>query len=211
VWPPEALQFLADLHENNDRDWFKANRKRYDEYLRGPAEELADSLSYLGEPHFFRPFRDARFHRGAPIREDIAVAIMPGRGSAYYCQLSLSGLMIGAGIHEAGRDQLERFRDAMLDEQLAAGFETAVERATQSGFQTTDPDLKRVPRGYPADHPRAERLRMKSLTVHKRHARDAWLHTEECDAATRSELASTTPFVDWLGSTVGPSADRRRP
>jgi uncharacterized protein (TIGR02453 family) len=208
VWPREAFQFLTDLQQNNDRDWFKANRQRYEEYLRGPAEQLADSLSHLGEAHFFRPFRDARFHRGAPIREDVAVALMPGHGAAYYFQFSLGGLMLGSGIHEPGRDQLERFREAMLDDQRAAAFEAAIERAV--GFQTTDPALKRVPRGFPPDHPRAERLRMKSLTVSKRHAPDPWLHTTKCDITARSELESTTKLVDWLGATVGPSTERRR-
>ena len=30
MWPPEAIDFLRDLEANNDRDWFKANRERYD-------------------------------------------------------------------------------------------------------------------------------------------------------------------------------------
>jgi uncharacterized protein (TIGR02453 family) len=208
MWPPEAFEFLTDLQQNNDRAWFKANRQRYEEYLREPAEQLADSLSHLGEPRFFRPFRDARFHRGAPIRQDVAVALMPGHGAAYYFQFSLGGLMLGSGIHEPGRDQLERFREAMLDDRRATTFETSVKQAV--GFQTTDPVLKRVPRGFPPDHPRAVRLRMKSLTVSKRHGRDPWLHTPDCDTAARTELESTTALVDWLGATVGPSTEHRR-
>jgi len=209
MWPPEALAFLAELRENNSREWFKANRHSYDEYLRTPAEELADRLSHLGEPHFFRPFRDARFHRGAPIREDVAVAIMPGSGSAYYFRLALDGLMLGAGIHEARPDQLERFRAAILDDRRARAFETAVAGAARTGFSATEPVLKRAPRGYPADHPRADRLRMKSLTVFKRHGPGRWLHTPESDATVTAELESTTPIVEWLADTVGPSSDRR--
>jgi len=36
MWPPAALEFLRELEDNNDRDWFKANRARYDEYLVAP-------------------------------------------------------------------------------------------------------------------------------------------------------------------------------
>lgn len=32
-FPPKAIEFLRELEENNDRDWFKANRARYDEHL----------------------------------------------------------------------------------------------------------------------------------------------------------------------------------
>lgn len=209
MWAPEAFEFLAELHDHNDRDWFKANRARYDELLVAPAEELANGLAHIGDAHFFRPYRDARFNRGAPIREEVGVAIMPAGGAAYYFQLSGSGLMLGAGIHEAQPDQLTRFRDAIVDDRRGRGFEEAIAPAIALGFATTEPELQRVPRGYPADHPRGERLRMKSLTVYKRHERDHWLHTPECDAAVRAELEATEPLVRWLAETVGPSARQR--
>jgi uncharacterized protein (DUF2461 family) len=40
MWPPEALEFLRELEANNDRDWFKANRASYDDYLLEPARAL---------------------------------------------------------------------------------------------------------------------------------------------------------------------------
>src|SRR4051812_49838678 len=33
MWPREAIAFLEELEENNDRDWFKSNRARYDDHL----------------------------------------------------------------------------------------------------------------------------------------------------------------------------------
>ena len=42
VWPPEALEFLRDHEENNDREWFKANRRRYDDtWSRRPRSSRA--------------------------------------------------------------------------------------------------------------------------------------------------------------------------
>ena len=55
MWPPEALEFLRELEANNDRDWFKANRARYDAHLVEPARDLAARLAPHGEPHRFRP------------------------------------------------------------------------------------------------------------------------------------------------------------
>jgi uncharacterized protein (DUF2461 family) len=68
MWPPAALDFLRELEANNDRDWFKANRGRYDEDLVAPARELAARLSHLGEAHLFRPYNDTRFHMRPPIK-----------------------------------------------------------------------------------------------------------------------------------------------
>src|SRR3954466_5150626 len=49
VWPPEAIEFREELEQNNDRDWFKANRPRYDDYLLAPGRELAERLKPFGE------------------------------------------------------------------------------------------------------------------------------------------------------------------
>jgi hypothetical protein len=52
---PEAIQFLHELEDNNNRDWFKANRARYDEHLVTPATALGEDLAELGRPRLFRP------------------------------------------------------------------------------------------------------------------------------------------------------------
>src|SRR6185312_3826187 len=83
VWPPEALAFLRELEENNERDWFKANRHRYDTYLVAPARELAAKLADLGPPHLFRPYNDTRFHMRPPIKEQLGVAIGYGGAGGY--------------------------------------------------------------------------------------------------------------------------------
>src|SRR5205807_2172713 len=80
MWSPEALEFLRELEANNDRDWFKANRERYDAHLLEPARALAEALRHLGSPHFFRPYNDTRFHMRPPIKEQLGVAI--GYGAA---------------------------------------------------------------------------------------------------------------------------------
>ncbi len=210
MWPPAALDFLRELEDNNDRTWFKANRKRYDDYLLEPTRELAAKLGRLGEPRFFRPFRDTRFRPGPPIKEEIAVGLGDSATGSYYLQLSLDGLVVGAGLHHPAPDQLERFRAAIADARRAAAFERAVDTAEGSGLAASEPALKRAPKGYAPDHPRIDRLRMKHLTVFRHHQLEPWLHTPECDERITTELESARPLVNWLSETVGPST-RPRP
>src|SRR3954465_4817419 len=125
MWPPEAIDFLRELEDNNDRDWFKTNRARYDERVVAPARELAESLEHLGTPHFFRPYNDTRFHARPPIKEQLGVAIGYGAAGGYYVELSLDGLLVAAGLHQPAGDQLERFRRAVDDGRRAAGFTRA--------------------------------------------------------------------------------------
>jgi uncharacterized protein (TIGR02453 family) len=199
------VQFLAELEDNNEREWFRANRARYDAFLVAPARELAEQLVHLGEPHFFRPYNDTRFHMRPPIKEQLGVAIGYGGAGGYYVELSLDGLLVAAGMHHPAPDQLTRFRAAMDDGRRSAAFERAVRRARRAGLELAEPELKRAPRGYPQDHPRIDRLRLKQITVHRRHELEPWLHEPVCVTRIREELEAARPLVAWLGSYVGPS------
>ena len=205
MWPPEALDFLRDLEGNNDRTWFKANRERYDAYLVEPARELARGLAHLGEPHMFRPYNDTRFHMRPPIKEQMAVAIGRWDPGGYYVELSLDGLLVAGGLYRPGSDQLARFRAAIDDGRRAAGFERAIKTAGAAGLTLTEPELKRAPKGYSPDHPRIERLRLKTITVHHRHRLEPWLHEPTCDELIRTELEAVRPLVSWLAKQAGPS------
>jgi uncharacterized protein (TIGR02453 family) len=206
VWPPEAVAFLRELEENNDRTWFKANRRRYDTYLVQPARELAEALADLGDLHLFRPYNDTRFHMRPPIKEHLGVAIGYGGAGGYYVELSLDGLLVAAGLHQPAPDQLGRFRAAIDGGgRRAAAFERAVKTAGAAGLALAEPELKRAPRGYPIDHPRVDRLRLKELTLHRRHELEPWLHDPACYTRIRAELDAATPFVRWLADHVGAS------
>jgi uncharacterized protein (TIGR02453 family) len=205
LWPPEALEFLRELEDNNDSDWFRANRRRYDEQLLGPARELAGKLTDLGRPHLFRPYNNLRFRPGPPIKEHLGVALGYGPVGGYYFDLSLDGLIVAAGLWRPAPDQLERFRAAMNDDRIARGYERGLATAGRAGLTPAEPELKRAPRGYPSDHPRIDHLRRRQLTVSRRHALEPWLHEPVCDERIRSELRSARPLVKWLAETIGPS------
>ena len=194
MWPPEALEFLRELEANNDRDWFKANRARYDAHLIEPAREMAAGLSHFGEAHMFRPYHDTRFHMRPPIKEQVGVAIGHGGAGGYYFELSLDGLLVAAGMHSPASDQLERFRRTIDDGRRAAGFERAVKAAATGGLELAPPALKRAPRGFPIDHPRIERLRLKELAVYKRHRSSRGCTSRP---ATSWCAASSRPPAHW--------------
>jgi uncharacterized protein (TIGR02453 family) len=209
VWPPEAIDFLRELEENNDRDWFKANRERFDRHLREPARELAGKLAHLGEPHLFRPYNDTRFHARPPIKEQVGVAIGYGSAGGFYFEISLDGLFVGAGLHHPSSDQLARFRARVDDARRARGFQSAVAKAEEGGLELAEPELKRAPKGYPVDHPRIDLLRLKELTVGRRHDLGKWVHTAKCDERVRTQLEAARPLVAWLAEHVGPAQKRQ--
>ena len=204
-FPVEALDFLRDLEANNDREWFKLNRARYEEYLVAPASALGDDLADLGRPRLFRPWNDTRFRAGPPIKEHIGLAIGYEGAGGFYVELSLDGLLVAAGLHNPASDQVERLRQGVDNGRVAAALTRAIARARDAGLQLNEPDLVRAPRGYPPDHPRTELLRRRRLTVARRHQLARWLYGPAAGARIRGELEAAAPLVRWLRERVGPS------
>jgi uncharacterized protein (TIGR02453 family) len=204
-FPVEAIEFLHELELNNDRDWFKANRARYEEFIVSPVSALGEDLSDLGRPRMFRPWNDTRFRPGPPIKEHVGLAIGYEGAGGLYVELSLDGLLVAGGLHNPAADQVDRLRRAVDASRTAASLSRAVNLATAAGLRLSEPDLVRAPRGYPADHPRLEMLRRRSLTVARRHDLTRWLHTAKAGTRIRGELEAITPLVKWLREHVGPS------
>ena len=203
-FPPEAVEFLRELEANNDREWFKANRSRYDEHLVAPAAALSDDLAALGRPRLFRPWNDTRFRPGPPIKEHVGLAIGYEGAGGFYVEVSLDGLLVAAGLHNPTPDQVDRLRRAVDAARTSAALARAIGRAQGAGLELNEPDLVRAPRGYAADHPRVELLRRRRLTVARRHELGPWLHRPGAGARIRSELDAAAPLVRWLREHVGP-------
>jgi uncharacterized protein (TIGR02453 family) len=203
-WPKATMTFLADLEANNDRDWFKANRARYDELCSAPALALGEDLADLGTPKLFRPWNDTRFRPGPPVKEHIGLAVGYEGAGGWYVQLGLDGLLVAAGLYAPKPDQVARLRAAIDDGRKAAALTRALAVARANGLVLNEPDLLRVPRGFDADHPRAELLRRRSLTVSRTLAPAAWLHGPKAYERIREPLEAAAPMVKWLRRHVGP-------
>jgi uncharacterized protein (TIGR02453 family) len=71
---PEAIQFLVDLAENNDRSWFQPRKAEFEQLLKEPLEALIAALAERFEARSiplradpakspFRIYRDVRFSK----------------------------------------------------------------------------------------------------------------------------------------------------
>lgn len=209
-FPPGAIEFLHELEDNNEREWFRANRARYDELLVAPVRALGEDLATLGSPRMFRPWNDTRFRPGPPVKEHVGLAVGYEGGGGFYVELSLDGLLIAGGLHNPAPDQVERIRRLVADGRTAAPLAKAIAGAEAAGLALNEPDLRRAPRGYPADHPRIELLRRRALVVSQRHPLAGWIHRPAAGRRIRAQLDAAAPLVRWLRERIGPT-DRPRP
>src|SRR5262245_33883874 len=165
----------------------------------------------------FRQHRDVRFSRDkSPLKASTyGVASRPGSEAGLYVAISADGLVAATGYYRLARDQLERYRAAVLDDAGGAGLEAAVEAAEEAGPELGTPALEGTPRGVPPDHPRADLLRFTSVVVFGR-APDAVLEERAALDFARRVAADAAPVTDWLDARVGasrmePEEGARRP
>ena len=204
---PDARKFLGDLSRNNSRDWFSTQEQRYEDQLKAPAqllmEQIAGDIARDGGPALrlkvFRPHRDVRFSRDkTPYHTHLHMlwsADRPGPSQpGFFFGISPDYVTLGGGVMGFDKPALEAWR-ASVDAQDGATLAQMISEVTQRGFALRDPELKRVPAPYPVDHPRADFLRRKSLTVWRELPESDW---HEPLRHLRSAFAELAPLAGQL-------------
>lgn len=110
-------------------------------------------------------------------------------------------------------DQLARYRAAVADERSGSELTGLVAELRAAGCIVgavvasgmSGPELARVPRGYPKDHPREALLRHKSLMAARAWERPAWLHSVRAGTEVVVLWRAAAPLRDWLARNVGVS------
>lgn len=213
-WPKPALQFFDGLKKDNSKAFFEAHREVYEAQVRQPMEALLAEIEQdLGpdiEVKIFRLNRDLRFSPDKrPYKEHLGAYLSSARAGGVYLQVSNDGLYVAIGSHEMAPDQLTRYRDAVAGKE-GEKLARIVAALVKDGYQVTEPSFKRVPAGYPADHPRGDLLRCKGLMSSRNWKPGSWLQTVEARERIRKAIKDSRPLTTWLDTQVGPSREPAR-
>ncbi len=179
---PELFSFLEDLRANNDRDWFAANKGRYERDLLESSlafiEDFAPLLEQIS-PHFradarpsggslFRIYRDTRFSKDkSPYKTNLGIHFRHERAKdahapGYYLHIGPGEVFAGGGIWHPGTEGATRIREAIVADP------EQWRRATRSSsfskrLELGGDSLKRVPPWADAEHPFADDLKRKDF------------------------------------------------
>ncbi len=179
---PKAFKFLNDLKRNNNRDWFNANKDRFESDLREPALQfIRDFAPYLADisPYFcaddrksggsmFRIYRDTRFSKDkSPYKTYTGLQFRHEQGKdahcpGYYLHLQPKEFFVGVGIWHPDGDTLRMIR-AAIDAEPERWKKVSRAKAFTKVFNLAGDSLKRAPKGYEIDHPLIEDLRRKDF------------------------------------------------
>src|SRR5215831_17653281 len=117
---PGLFSFLSDLRANNSREWFAANKERYEEELLEPALVFINAFAPRLEkisPHFradarasggslFRIYRDTRFSKDkSPYKTNLGIHFRHERAKdahapGYYLHIGPGEVYAGGALQE---------------------------------------------------------------------------------------------------------------
>lgn len=183
---PETLEFLRDLKKNNNRDWFKENKSRYEEQVLDVAlyfiQSMQDPLREIA-PYFtaipkrmggslMRVYRDTRFSKNKlPYKTNIGIQFRHEQAKnvhspGYYVHIDPDEVFLGAGMWMPESEPLLGIRQRIADQpaewQRVKGDKTFVRH-----FKLGGSSLTRPPRGFDKEHPMIEDIKRKSFIAVK--------------------------------------------
>jgi len=215
VFKKSTIKFLRDLEKNNNRDWFEANKHRYESDVREPAlayiEAMAPRLAkispaFVASPKkvggsLMRIYRDVRFSKDkSPYKTNIGIQFRHTAGKdvhapGFYLHIEPSEVFVGAGIWRPDSDTLQNVR-LHMDENRTEWKKT-VKALTTKEFALHGDSLKKPPRGYAADHPLLEDLKRKDYIAVK-NIKPAMVADSNFIAETAKLFTATKTLVRFI-------------
>ncbi|MEM8742044.1 MAG: DUF2461 domain-containing protein [Pseudomonadota bacterium] len=206
---PGACAWFAELQANNTKAWFEANRAGHKTGIVAPMQALMEiaQASHGGEIKLFRPHRDVRFSKDkSPYNTHQRAALHSIGPMALYASIGADGFHAGGGVYGFQPARLALFRDVVGFED-GAEFARLVAAAQSAGCVLMGETLKKTPRGFTPDHPRADLLRHKSLILIGRIPPDEAADAAKVEAHARAMWSAVAPVGAWLLAKMGHRPD----
>lgn len=218
---PETVSFLKKLSVNNNREWFNANKSRYEEQVLDVALEFIQSMQDpLAEisPHFvaqatrtggslMRVYRDTRFSKDkTPYKSNIGIQFRHEQAKdvhspGYYVHVDPKQVFLGVGMWRPDSDPLRAIRQRIAAKP-AEWKRTTGDAKFRRHFELGGESLLRPPKGFDKDHELIEDIKRKSFIAVK------YLETKDClspqfQRKVETAFKAGTDYMRFLCKAVG--------
>jgi len=210
-------KFFKTLGKNQTREWFQAHKAQFEAGYQTPMKQLLEQVhagidaryeyADLGEPKVFRIFRDVRFSKDkSPYKTHIGGFIpvrLHGKPTevpvALYFHVGQPNSFAAAGHYMMSSEQLVKYRAAVADDKRGRELDKLLATLKKKGFSVgSHESYQRVPKGYDPDHPRAEHLKRKGLTVNFPPLPSDILASKNLVSWLVTHTKAAAPLVEWL-------------
>ena len=216
-----AIRFLEEIGNNNNRDWFKENKSRYEELVLDPAlrfiQSMQDPLAGIA-PHFtaipqrmggslMRVYRDTRFSKNKlPYKTNIGIQFRHEQAKdvhspGYYVHIDPEQVFIGVGMWRPDSDSLRAIRERIVAR--SADWKRAIgDSKFRRNFHLGGESLSRPPRGFDKDHELIDDIKRKSFIAVRELGVDDSLNPR-FQRKVETSFKAAIPFMQFLCKAVG--------
>lgn len=209
-----TFQYLQDLKNNNTREWFHANKKRYDTVKSDFEETIKELIGSISEfenmtgvevKHCnYRIARDVRFTNDkAPYKSWLSASFSEGGRKSgrvdFYLHVQENDSFLGGGMWSPTPEHLAKLR-----QEIDYNSQELKSIILNDDFVKMFGDIqgefvKSSPKGYSKDHPDISLLRFKQMFFTHKFTKEEVCSPDFVKKVT--ETARTLkPFLDYLNS-----------
>ena len=176
-----VLEFLAELERNNNREWFNANKGKYEaankEVISLTGQVLENIQAFdsglsdiVAKDCLFRIYRDVRFSGDkSPYKNNMGAWMAAGGkkspSAGYYMHFQPGQSFVAAGVWMPESPVLNAIRQEIHFNHAALSKVLNGKDFKRTFPKLDDYQLKTVPKGFEKDHPAIELLKYKSFVV----------------------------------------------
>lgn len=207
VLSKNVLGFLRRLKKNNNREWFNANKKEFQE-VQAEAKAFYESLMEAMKDHddieklkMFRIYRDVRFSKDkTPYQPHFAGSFSRAgdhlRGG-YYLRIRPGESFIAAGFWEPNKEDIYRIRKEF--EIDAAPFRKVInnKKFKSTWGELIGDEVKTAPKGFDKTHPDIDLIRKKQL-IFVRNFKDSDISSPDFFKTVNNSFKAIRPYFDLM-------------
>lgn len=208
----KAFEFLRQVRENNNREWFAQNKATYDEIVKENKvffnqvySELQkhDSLEGI---HIFRIYKDVRFSKDKlPYKTNFGASFSrtkPLLRGGYYVHLEPDNSFVGGGFWAPSNEDLFRIRKEFEMDT------TEIQKITSDktflkyfGELRGEDGVKTAPKGFDKNHPAIDLIKKKQYVVMRKFS-DKEVFSADFQKEIIATFLAMRPLFDYMSEVL---------
>lgn len=187
---------LLELGGEPPRETRERLRRQREQQIRQPMIDLLNDLADA-DP-WYEDFSVWSYASTAWWWQNQCAVVRVARNIYIGFRFNLDGLRVTAAWRYADPEQIALFRAATAADESGRALDDLLAALSADGHEILGDVMKRVPRGYPADHPRADLLRHRSLSAARELESDGLCDVEP----VHRTCEQLRPLLGWLAEHV---------
>ena len=208
---PDVFHFFNELEQNNNREWFEPQKKRF-KALEAEVKTFVTDLTALMNTHdkvdqfkLFRLYRDVRFSKDkTPFKTHFGISFhreKPAYRGGYYLHIKPGDNFIATGFWNPAKEDLLRIR-----KEMEIDGDEFRELMAQAAFKKVwgnleGEEVKTAPKGFSKEDPNIDLIRKKAYLFTKKYS-DQEVLSADFMAQVNNDFKAVRPFFDYMSSVL---------